>query len=207
MSLSGALALALALGVPTKVSAQSGDPGDASVLAGASLGLYSGGALAIAGSLFPCNRTLLGPKCVAVSAMVGAGAGLVAGRAIGSESTDAVRDRGRGALYGMLIGGAVGAVLQQAVRQYGWTDAVTVALFGGAVGAAPRGTLIGTGAGVALGGLLWAGHHQDGLANLLLMTLAGAAVGGLYDWVDGALDADGDGGPAVSTSFSVPIGW
>lgn len=186
-------------------SGQTEETGRASSIAGATLGLYSAGALAFAGSLFPCNRTRLGPKCAMVSGIVGAGAGVAAGWAIGGDSTSELRDRARGALYGALIGGTVGAVLQQAVRQYTWTDAVTVGLFGAAVGAAPEGGLIGTGIGAALGGLLWAGHRQDGLSNLMLMILAGGAVGGLYDWVNGALDAD-SGGATVPVSFSIPIG-
>ncbi|MGD8289075.1 MAG: hypothetical protein PVI31_10680 [Gemmatimonadota bacterium] len=170
------------------------------------MGLYSGGVLAVAGSLFPCNRTLLGPKCVAVSGIVGASVGVLAGRVIGGDNTDAVRDRVRGGLYGVVIGGAVGAVLQQAVRQYSWTDAVTVGVFGGAIGTAPRGALIGTGVGAALGGVLWLGHRQDGLPNLILLTVVGAAVGGLYDWVDGALDSDRAGSPGFGASLSIPIG-
>lgn len=190
---------------PGSAAGQSDDPGRASAIAGASLGLYSGGVLAFAGSLFPCNRTVLGPKCAAVSGLVGAGVGMVAGGIIGGDSTEAVRDRARGAVYGTVVGGVVGIVLQQAVRQYSWTDAVTVSLIGAAVGAAPRGGLIGTGIGAALGGLLWAGHRQDALSNLMLMTLAGAALGGLYDWVDGAVDAGG-GAPALAASFSLPLG-
>jgi len=187
------------------LSAQRSEGLGAAEVAGAALGFYSGGAVAVVGSLFPCNRTLLGPKCVAVSGAVGAGVGLMAGRVIGRHDADGVRDRARGALYGTIIGGGVGAVLQQAVRQYGWTDAVTVALFGGAVGAAPRGTLVGTGAGAALGGVLWLAHRRDGLPNLMLLTVLGGAVGGLYEWVDGALDADRAGGPSLAASFSIAI--
>lgn len=201
------VAALLVLGTGVRpLAAQTASGANAEVVGGAALGLYSGGVLALTGSLLPCNRALLGPKCAAVAGALGAGVGLVAGRALGANDADAVDDRARGALYGAAIGGAVGMVLQQAVRQYGWIDAATVALYGGAVGAAPRGTLIGTGAGAALGGLLWAGHRRDGLANLLLLTVVGGAVGGLYDWVDGAVDAGGAAGPPVTASFSVPVG-
>lgn len=158
------------------------------------------------GSLLPCDRTLLGPGCAGVSAVAGGALGFVSGGWIGAEDQDEIRDRARGALYGMLIGAAAGTILQRAVRQYGAEDALLVAVYGGAVGAAPRGTLIGTGVGAVVGTAAWAASPRGGLQDLILFTALGSAVGGLCDWAAGAVDARDDAGPGFSASFSIAVG-
>lgn len=188
------------------VAAQVRDGNALSTAGGAALGLYSGGALALVGSLLPCDRTVLGPGCSRVSAAAGGALGLASGAIIGAKDIDQIRDRGRGALYGLLIGGFVGSVLQESVRQYAWDDAALVAVFGAAVGAAPEGTLVGGGVGAVVGGLAWALSPRGGLQDLIMFTVLGSALGGLYDWVNGAVDARGSGGPRLQSSLSIAVG-
>lgn len=180
--------------------------GTVSTGSGAALGLYSAGMFGLMGSLLPCDRTLLGPGCVGVSAVAGGALGFVSGGLVGAEDEDKVRDRARGALYGTLIGAAAGTILQRAVRQYGAEDALLVAVYGGAVGAAPRGTLIGTGVGAVVGGVAWAASPRGGLQDLILFTAVGSTVGGLCDWAAGAVDARDGGGRGFSTAFSIAVG-
>jgi hypothetical protein len=202
-----ALLPALLLGRPGAASGQQSGSGTAlSAGGGALLGMYSGTTLGLTGGLLPCDRTALGPGCPLVTAIAGGTLGLVAGGFIGSDHVNAVRERGRGALYGLLIGGVVGAVLQESVRQYAWTDAVLVAGYGAAVGAAPRGTLIGTGVGAVAGGLAWAFSPRGGIQDLIMFTLVGAALGGLSDWVDGAVEGRNPTGAPVGLSFSLVVG-
>jgi len=186
-------------------SAQS-EGGDASTVAGAALGLYSGAALGLVGSLEACNRTLVGPRCALVSAAFGGAVGVASGAIIGSKSSDEVLTRARGAVYGSLIGAFTGAVLEGAVRQYAWQDALLVAGLGAAVGAAPVGAVLGLGAGTVLGGLAWAVLPSGGPADVVLLALVGSATGALYDWVAHAAEPDKGGAPALVASFSVPIG-
>lgn len=201
-----AVTVVFILSNPSAATAQQpGENHTGSTLAGAALGFYSGSVLGTAGSLLPCNRTLLGPKCALVSALGAGAVGSVAGALIGSDGASALRDRGRGALYGILIGGVAGAILQQGVRQYAWNDALLVAAYGAAIGAAPLGTLVGTGVGAAVGGLAWVALPRTGLADLVMLTLVGSTLGSLYDWVDGASDAGGVDGPVMAASLSVPF--
>lgn len=186
--------------------AQRSDGTELSAGGGALLGMYSGAALGLTGGLLPCDRTTLGPGCPLVTAVAGGTLGLIAGGLLGSEDAGEIRERGTGALYGLLIGGFVGSILQGSVRQYGWSDAVVVAGVGAAVGAAPRGTLVGTGVGAAVGGLAWALSPRGGIQDLIMFTMVGAALGGLYDWVDGVVQATDRGGSPVGMTFSVVVG-
>jgi hypothetical protein len=136
---------------------------------------------------------------------MGGAVGLVAGGVVGAESVDAVRDRARGSLYGLAIGGVAGLLLQQAVRQYAWNDALLVAAYGAAVGAAPWGVLIGTGAGTVVGALAWAVSPRGGWPDVILFGVVGGAVGGLADWVHGAVEGQRGGGN-VPLTFSFTVG-
>jgi hypothetical protein len=201
-----ALACAVALCGGGRLTAQDHRGSGAATVGGAALGLYSAGAFGLVGSLLPCDRTVLGPGCSRVSAAAGGALGLVSGAVIGWEDTDQIRDRGRGALYGLVIGGVVGSILEKSVRQYAWNDAVLVAAYGAAVGAAPAGTLLGTGVGAVVGGLAWAFSPRGGIQDLFMFTLVGSALGGLYDWVNGAIDARGSNGPRIQSTFSIALG-
>lgn len=200
------LACAVVLFAADPLTAQETGGNGVATVGGAALGLYSAGAFGLVGSLLPCDRTLLGPGCSRVSALAGGAVGLVSGGIIGWEDTDQIRDRGRGALYGFVIGGVVGSVLEKSVRQYAWNDALLVAAYGAAVGAAPEGTLLGMGAGAVVGGLAWAFSPRGGLQDLIMFTVIGSALGGLYDWVNGAVDAHGAGGPRIQSTFSIAVG-
>lgn len=204
--LASALLSTLLSARPGAALAQDSDGTALSAGGGALLGLYSGTALGLVGGLLPCDRTTLGPGCPLATAVAGGALGLVAGGLIGSEDVDAARRRSRGALYGLLIGGFAGGFLQEAVRQYAWTDAVLVAGYGAAVGAAPRGTLIGTGVGAVAGGLAWALSPRGGIQDLILFSVVGGAVGGLADWAGGAFDARDRPGSEMVMAFSLAVG-
>jgi len=202
----GFAAAALALAAAS-ASAQESDDNAFATVGGAALGLYSAGAFGLVGSLFPCDRTLWGPNCTRVSAVAGGAIGLVSGGLIGRDDADQIRDRGRGALYGLLIGSFVGSIIQESVRQYAWDDALVVAAYGAAIGAAPEGTLVGTGVGAVVGGLAWALSPRGGLQDLIMFTLIGSAIGGIYDWVNGAVDARGSNDPQLQPMVSIAVGW
>lgn len=191
---------------PGPAFGQRSDGTTASKIGGAALGLYSGGMFGVVGSLLPCDRTLLGRGCAGFSGAVGGALGLISGGLIGTEDRDAIRDRARGAGYGALMGYAVGLVLQRAVRQYGWNDALLVGGYGAAIGASPFGTLIGTGVGAVVGGVAWAASPRGGVQDLIMFTLVGSAVGGLYDWTAGAVDSRHRGGPRLTSGFSIGVG-
>lgn len=197
-------AISLLLGLEA-ASAQNADGTALSTLGGTALGMYSGAMFGLVGSLLPCDRTLLGPKCTAASIGAGGVLGAVTGGIIGAEDEDEVWLRLRHAGYGALIGGVVGAAVAEAVRQYAWDDALLVAAVGAAMGAAPKGTSIGAGVGAVIGGLAWAVGPRTGLQDLVLFTVVGASLGGMADWVDGALDATRETSPRITSSFSVPI--
>ena len=199
------LALPLALGAGA-LTGQVDEGNGLSTVGGATLGLYAGGFFGVVGSLLPCDRTVRGRACVAISGVGGAALGLIGGGVMGYEDGAEVGRRARGAAYGALIGAPVGLVLQQAVRQYAWTDALLVAAFGAAVGAAPRGTLIGSGVGALIGSAAWAFSPRGGLQDLIMFTLVGSALGGLYDLAAGAVDARRDTPPTFSATFSIGLG-
>lgn len=179
----------------------------ASTLGGVALGTYSGSVLGMMGSIFPCNRTLYGPKCAATGASVGGALGVAMGGLIGAQNQEEIVTRLEGAGVGALVGAGVGLIFRQAVRQYEWEDAATVAVIGGAFGAAPTGSGIGAGAGAVVGSIVWLTFPKAGLPDFLMFTLAGAAVGGLVDWADGASRAKRDGsGSRFSPTFSIPVG-
>lgn len=180
----------------------------ASTLGGLGVGAYSGAVLGLVGSLFPCNRTLYGPKCAATGASVGGALGVAMGGLIGAQNQDEIVVRLEGAGLGALIGGGVGVILSRAVRQYGWADAATVAAVGGAVGATPVGSGVGFGVGAAVGGIVWLAFPRAGLPDLLMFAMAGTAVGGMVDWADSAAKAKREGGgTSFPLSFSIPVGW
>ena len=192
---------------PRAAEAQAFRGSTASTLGGVALGAYSGSVLGLLGSVLPCNRTLYGPKCAATGASVGGALGVAMGGLIGAQNQDETVIRLEGAGVGALIGSGVGIILRQAVRQYDWEDAATVAVIGGAFGATPVGSGVGLGAGAVVGSVVWLTFPRAGLQDFLLFSLAGAAVGGMIDWADGAANAKREGSQAFPLSFSVPVGW
>lgn len=203
----GLVCILLVAVTATAVHAQAFRGSTASTLGGVALGAYSGSVLGLLGSVLPCNRTLYGPKCAATGASVGGALGVAMGGLIGSQNQDETIVRLEGAGVGVLIGSGVGIILQRAVRQYDWKDAVTVGVIGGAVGATPIGSGVGLGAGAVVGGVVWLVFPQAGLQDFILFSLAGAAVGGMIDWADGAASAKREGlERGFPLSFSVPVG-
>ena len=192
---------------PRAAEAQAFRGSTASTLGGVALGAYSGSVLGLLGSVLPCNRTLYGPKCAATGASVGGALGVAMGGLIGAQNQDETVIRLEGAGVGALIGAGVGIILRQAVRQYDWEDAATVAVIGGAFGATPVGSGVGLGAGAVVGSVVWLTFPRAGLQDFLLFSLAGAAVGGMIDWADGAANAKREGSESFPLSFSVPVGW
>ncbi|KPK63025.1 MAG: hypothetical protein AMS21_06950 [Gemmatimonas sp. SG8_38_2] len=186
--------------------AQENAASDWSTFAGGALGLYSSGMLALTGSLIPCTQTLAGVKCVRVSAVAGSAIGLVSGLYLGDASEEFVEDRLRGAGYGLIIGSAVGAVLQRVVPHYGFKDILTFGASGAAIGASPKGAIIGFAAGTFTGAVLWQLIPSFEFADGVGMAIAGMAVGGIASWVIDAADAQSNkGSPELVLPVTIRI--
>jgi hypothetical protein len=112
-------AFVLAAGAPSSVSGQDPDCSTLDVVTGATLGTASGSVLGLIGGAGFCSRTLSGPRCPAVFALLGGTTGGIAGTVIGSEDREVLHSHLRGAGIGSLVGVAVGLALSRAVRQYG----------------------------------------------------------------------------------------
>lgn len=153
----------------------------------ATLGLYSGSALALTGTLVPCSQVTWGLTCSRVAAVAGGVVGAISGGAIGATDRDLALARFRSAGIGAVAGGLTGFILRGLVRQYGWVDAGAGAALGGAVGASARGSAYGFAAGALVGTLLWRAVPSVELADAVGLSLAGLAVGGLGGWVQDAL--------------------
>jgi len=194
-----ALLAAAALSVPLPGTAQV-EGSTLDTFRGAVLGAYSGATLGLLGSMFPCNRTGDGQRCVVSSASTGGALGIAMGGFLGSQNVDALRTRYEGAGIGMASGAVVGMALSALVEPYGWRDIGTMAFVGGAIGAAPHGALLGSGAGLVTGAVVWAVVPDGGVQDIVLFTLAGMAVGGMLDWANGAGNRDRTG---YTISFSV----
>jgi len=163
------------------------------VLGGVALGGVSGTVLGLVGTAEVCNRTLSGPACPRVAAAVGAALGSMGGGLLGARDQEALRDRLRGAGYGAAAGAVLGYAVTRMVRPYGWRDAATFVVIGGAVGASAKGAGIGFGAGVALGTLAWWLVPEVKLGDTIALSLTGLAVGGIAGWaVAGGSTGDGD---------------
>ena len=175
-------------------NAQETEKSDWAVVAGGALGLYSSGMLAVTGSLIPCTQTLAGVKCVRVAAVAGSGIGLVSGLYLGDASEELVESRLRGAGYGLLIGSAVGLVLQRVVPHYGFKDIATFGASGAAIGASPEGAIVGFAVGTFTGAVLWQLIPSFEFADAVGMGLAGLALGGIASWVIEAADAQSSTG-------------
>jgi hypothetical protein len=188
------------------LSGQSFEGSTASTAAGLFLGAYSGAVFGMLGTMSPCNRTIQGGRCTGSGASAGGAIALAMGGLIGAQNPGDLNGRFRSAGYGTLVGAVVGVGLRRGVRQYGWADVGAVAAVGGAIGAAPRGALIGAGVGLAAGAIVWLTLPQGGLPNIVMLTLGGLAIGGLYDWADGAANANRLADPIPGPAFSIPIG-
>jgi len=207
MNLRGGMVAALLLGlglVPCRsqsVAAQTGrDVG--TIALGAALGAYSGAGLALVGGLVPCDRSV-SRSCIRVVTGIGAAGGLLAGALVADVDQDEIERRAVSAGYGALAGAAVGLILREAVRQYGWSDVLAAAGIGAAVGASAEGAGVGLAAGVTSGFLLWKGLGAIDASDAVALGLGGAGLGGLLGWAI-ATDGPGSGaGPTVTIPMRI----
>jgi hypothetical protein len=187
-------------------SAQEAEESQRAVVAGGVLGLYSSGMLAVTGSVIPCTQTLAGVRCVRVAAVAGSAIGLVSGLYLGDASEELVETRLKGAGFGLVIGSAVGLVLQRVVPHYGFKDIAAFGASGAAIGASPKGAIIGFAAGMFTGAVLWQLVPSIEFADGVGMALAGMAVGGIASWVIDAADAQsGSGDPEILLPVTIRI--
>ncbi|MGW8268473.1 MAG: hypothetical protein ACWGSQ_19050 [Longimicrobiales bacterium] len=159
------------------------------VVGATALGLFSGSALGLAGSLVPCSQRVRGLTCTRVSAAVGGLVGGVSGAIIGATDTDQARAHARNAGIGALAGGITGFLLKDLVRHYGWLDAGAGVMLGAAFGAAPVGAGVGFVSGAAVGTLLWQLSPSFEVADAVGMALGGLALGGLGSWIVSAVQS------------------
>ena len=190
----GAL-LALSAGAPG-LMAQEKDGSTGAAIGGALLGAYSGSVFGLLGGFGPCNRTLSGPECPRIALAIGGALGLASGLRMGAEDPDALDGRWRGAGYGGVIGGLVGAGLSLGVRQYGWQDVGMFLAVGAGIGASPAGAGIGFAAGAAVGTLGWMVVPEWKIGDTVAVSLLGLAAGGLAGWVTGT-DTRGEQRPLL----------
>ena len=156
------------------------------------LGLYSGSALGLTGSLVPCSQRVRGLLCTRISAGVGGLLGGISGAAIGANDSDRAWNHARNAGIGALAGGFTGFLLKDLVRHYGWLDAGAGVMLGAAIGAAPVGAGLGFATGALVGAALWQLVPSFEVADAVGMGLGGLALGGLGSWVVSAVRSSGE---------------
>jgi hypothetical protein len=184
------------------LGAQEREGSTSAAFGAAALGLYSGGALGLTGSLIPCSQMVRGLLCTRLALAAGGLLGGASGAIIGANDSDRAWDHAGRAGIGLLVGGISGAVLKEVVRQYGWLDAGSWALLGAAVGGAPAEAGIGLAAGSVAGALLWKFIPAFDVADAVSLSLGGMALGGLGGWIYSAAQASKENnGP----QFILPI--
>ena len=174
-------------------------------IGGAALGAASGAMLGVMGSLIPCSSTLAQLTCVRASALSGGFIGLGSGTLTGAWDSDRLGSAAKGAAIGLGAGAAVGLVLKEVVRQYGWLDVAATGAIGMSLGAQPVGAGLGLGAGLFVGSVLWLAVPSWGPIDLAAAGLLGAAAGGIAAWVVDAVEANSSGGPGVTIPFSLRL--
>ena len=58
---------------------------------------------------------------------------------------------------------------------------------------------------MATGAAYWLVMPNGGIDDFVMFTLAGLAVGGVYDWAQGAANANRPMEPTISPSFSISV--
>ena len=172
---------------PGPLGAQESEGSAAAVVGATALGLYSGSALGLTGSLIPCSQRARGLLCTRLSAVMGGLVGGVSGAVIGANNTDRAWNHARNAGIGALVGGVTGALLKDLVRHFGWLDAGAGVMVGAAVGAAPVGAGLGFASGAVVGAALWRLVPSFEVADAVGLGLGGLALGGLGSWVASAI--------------------
>lgn len=174
-------------GLRAPLRAQESEGSAVAVVGATALGLFSGSALGLTGSLVPCSQRVRGLACTRVSAAVGGLVGGVSGAIIGATDTDQARAHARNAGIGALAGGVTGFLLKDLVRHYGWLDAGAGVMLGAAFGAAPVGAGLGFVSGAVVGTVLWQLIPSVEVADAVGMGLGGLALGGLGGWIVSAV--------------------
>jgi hypothetical protein len=174
-------------------------------IGGAALGVASGAMLGVTASLIPCSKTVSQLTCARASTLSAGLIGLGSGTLVGAWDSRRLGSAAKGAAIGLGAGAAVGLVLKEVVRQYGWLDVVSTGALGMAFGAQPEGTALGLGAGLFVGSVLWLAIPSYGLPDLAAAGLIGMAAGGVAAWVVDAVEANSSGGSGVTIPFSFRI--
>ena len=174
-------------------------------IGGAALGAASGAMLGVTASLIPCSKTLSQLACARASTLSAGVIGLGSGTLVGAWDSSRLGSSAKGAAIGFGAGAAVGFVLKEVVRQYGWLDVLSVGAIGMSFGAQPEGAVLGLGAGVFVGSILWLTVPSYGLPDLAAAGLIGVAAGGLAAWVFDAVEANANEGNGVTIPFSFRI--
>ena len=193
-----------ALSPSVSVAQESGSPEAA--VAGAALGLTSGGTLAFVGSLVPCTQTRPGPACVRWSALGGGVLGLTGGTLLGAADSNALSGAAVGAGIGFLVGSAAGLVLKSKAERFGWQDVAVVGLLGGAIGAVPLGSAIGLLGGSAAGLVAWGVWGSVETPDLFGAAAAGLALGGIVEWLVRGIEAQSRSGPEMRVVLPLAVG-
>jgi hypothetical protein len=184
------ICLAVGLLVSPKFAAAQDHEGSAgSIVAGATLGAFSGSLVTNIGSIVWCTETAMGATCVRWASIIGAAIGGTAGGMLGEADTDRLRRTAVRSLFGFGIGGAFGVLSMRAKSAIKWRDALMVGAIGGAIGAQPFGAMIGFAGGTMVGLALETVSPGFGLPEVAGAALAGMAVGVLSAWVISASDA------------------
>lgn len=196
---------ALAPGGAVEAQAQNTSGSAGAAIGGAALGVASGAMLGVTASLIPCTKTLSQLTCVRVSTLSAGLVGLGSGTLVGAWDSGRLGNSAKGAAIGFGAGAAVGFVLKEVVRQYGWLDVLSTGAIGMAIGAQPEGAVLGLGAGLFVGSILWLTVPSYGIPDLAAAGLIGVAAGGLAAWVFDAVEANTSEGGGVTIPFSFRI--
>jgi hypothetical protein len=174
-------------------------------IGGAALGAASGAMLGVTASLIPCSKTLSQLTCSRASTLSAGLIGLGSGTLVGAWDSGRLGSAAKGAAIGFGAGAAVGFVLKEVIRQYGWMDVLSTGAIGMSIGAQPEGAALGLGAGLFVGSVLWLAVPSYGLPDLAAAGLIGMAAGGLAALVVDAVQANSSGGSGVTIPFSLRI--
>lgn len=187
-----AAGLVLVVGIARPVQAQSDSTPTGRIVAGVTLGLYSGGLVSNIGSTLWCTETGWGAGCIRTFTVLGGAIGATAGGILADRDSEALERAAIRSAVGFGIGATFGIVSKYAKSAVGWRDALMVGAVGGAIGAKPFGAALGFSGGLLAGFGASKIIPGFGLPEIAATALAGMAVGVVTDWVLAAKDAQSD---------------
>lgn len=161
--------------------------------------------LGLTASLVPCTKTVWQLSCARWATASTGVIGLASGTLVGAWDSERLGSSAKGAAIGFGAGAAIGLVLKEVVRQYGWPDVLSIGAVGLAVGAQPEGAALGLGGGLFVGSILWLTVPSYELSDLAAAGLIGMAAGGLTAWILDAVHANESGDGGVTIPFSLRI--